>query len=76
MVCEATGIELSMEELKDVRVNPLKPTLDRIDSKKGYTMDNTQLVCWWYNVMKQDWSNETVIFLLNEYIKNKKEKDI
>jgi hypothetical protein len=38
--------------------NPLNISVDRIDSKKGYTKDNIQLVCAIVNRMKMDMSNE------------------
>jgi hypothetical protein len=39
---------------EDERVNPNKLSIDRIDSKRGYTQDNIQLVCCWVNLMKLD----------------------
>lgn len=36
-------------------------SLDRIDSSKDYTTDNTQLVCWIVNRMKSDFSMELFI---------------
>jgi hypothetical protein len=71
MKCEITGIELSLTDLKDIRINPYKPTLDKVNNNEGYTKENTKVVCWWWNVMKQDWSEETVKNLINEYLKNK-----
>ena len=31
--------------------------------KKGYIKDNCQIVCWWYNVSKQDFKEERIIDL-------------
>ena len=67
MKCSATGFDLTIVTSIDGRVNPLKPTLDRLDSTKGYTLENTRVTCWWWNVMKQDWSEETVINLIKKY---------
>ena len=36
---------------------PLAPSLDRIDSKKGYTKDNVRLVVLWYNIAKREWDD-------------------
>ena len=41
--------------LYDGRI-PTNVSLDRIDTKKGYTMDNVQLVCMACNQMKNDLS--------------------
>lgn len=40
-------------------------SLDRIDSKKDYTKDNTQIVCLWANYAKQEMSDDQ----LKEFIK-------
>jgi len=48
--CEATGIKF--DTTMEPYVNPFYPTIDRIDSKKGYTKDNCQIVCNMFNVAK------------------------
>lgn len=62
--CEVTNLNLSLDRELIHKANALAPSLDRIDSSKGYTLDNVQIVCWWYNAMKQDWSEEIVKKLL------------
>ena len=62
--CEVTNLDLSLEKELIYKANALAPSLDRIDSSKGYTLDNVQVVCWWYNAMKQDWSEEVIKNLL------------
>lgn len=37
-------------------------SLDRVDSSKGYTLDNIQVMCAYHNLMKND-------FAMNEFIK-------
>lgn len=64
--CEATGFDLTFET-SDYRVHPLRPTLDRIDNLKGYTLENTRVVCWWWNIAKADWTDEILINLINKY---------
>jgi hypothetical protein len=66
LVCEATGLPLKIERSLDSKIEMLLPTLDRIDSSKGYTKDNVIVTCWWWNVMKQDWSNSQVLNILKQ----------
>lgn len=40
-------------------------SIDRIDSSKGYTLENIQLVCQCINLMKNKRSNEEVLAFLN-----------
>ena len=73
--CEVTNLNLSLEKELIYKANALAPSLDRIDSSKGYTLDNVQVVCWWYNAMKQDWSEEVIKNLLtNCKINNEQNK--
>ena len=39
---------------EDERCNPNKLSIDRIDSLRGYTEDNVQLIRWRANSMKMD----------------------
>src|SRR5690606_29496555 len=45
-------------------------SIDRIDSTKGYTNDNTQLVCSQVNMMKGDMTTEDLIYFCKEIINN------
>ncbi len=60
-VCEATGLPFSFEIGQAKQHNPWSPSIDRIDSSKGYTLDNCQLVVWAYNVAKHAWPAEVVL---------------
>lgn len=52
--CAVTGIEfdLSVKLRGSGRITPWSPSLDRIDSTKGYTPENCRLVVWMYNAAK------------------------
>ncbi len=51
--CEVTGIGYDYTKPKPhYNANPFAPSLDRIDSRKGYTYKNTQVVIWAFNVAK------------------------
>lgn len=55
--CEQTNVPFSY----DFKVkHPFRPTIDRINSKLGYTAKNCQMVCCIFNLAKSNWGNETV----------------
>lgn len=58
-ICEATGIKLAING--DPTIDPNYPSIDRIDSTKGYTKDNCKIVSRIYNVAKGDQSEEILI---------------
>ncbi len=64
-VCQATGLAFVMEGGK---VNgghrSFTPSLDRTDPNKGYTQDNTKVVCWIYNAAKGVGTHEDVMKLV------------
>lgn len=63
--CSKTGIKLTYSgNGKNYTTRlPTCASIDKIDPTKGYTIDNCQLVCWWYNVSKQTFTEEEVYSL-------------
>jgi hypothetical protein len=63
--CVKTGHEFVIKEkgrnYKDR--SPFAPSIDKIDPSKGYTKDNIQVVCWWYNSAKGRYTDEEVLEL-------------
>lgn len=55
--CMLTGIPFSSEQSSGRR-RPWLPSLDRIDSSKGYTDGNMRLVCSAVNIALNDWGDE------------------
>jgi len=51
-------------------------SVDRIDSSKGYTKDNVQLVCKFINLGKQESTNEEVIQFLSEAFEARRKNTI
>ena len=41
--------------------SPYTPSIDRIDSSKGYTKENCQIVCKMYNFAKNMWTDDDVL---------------
>ena len=61
-VCEVTCIGFDFtKESASVRFNPFGPSIDRIDSAKGYTQDNCRMVVWIYNMAKAEWNDDVVL---------------
>jgi hypothetical protein len=65
--CKLTGISFSLEKENDCRVDPWAISIDRIDSKLGYTKDNVRLVCTVVNFALNEWG-EKVLRTMSEAI--------
>lgn len=59
--CPVTGLPFDLTRQEGVRFNPFAPSVDRIDSGRGYTMDNCRLVVWIYNMAKSEWNDDVVL---------------
>lgn len=64
--CAVTGIFFDYGPDGDGAMrNPFAPSVDKIEPYKGYTDENTRLVCVWYNLAKQDWSDDRVRMIIS-----------
>lgn len=70
-ICEVTGLRFILVQGK---TSPWAPSLDRIDSKKDYTHENTRVVVWIYNAAKNEFSDEDVLILARAVVNNSVEK--
>ena len=61
--CAATNLPFDMVFCEE-KINPLTPSLDRINPMLGYTVNNTRMVCWIFNRAKGDGSDEDVHMLM------------
>ena len=52
-ICPMTGITFEYS-----RKSPFLPTIYRIDSNKGYEIENCRVVCFAYNTLKNEWTDE------------------
>jgi len=59
--CPVLGIKLEWKSKKGG--NPNKPSIDRIDPNKGYTLDNIVVVSWRANDIKSDATPEELMKL-------------
>lgn len=57
--CAITGLDLVFREPWPGRSpHPQAPSIDRINSRRGYTPDNVRLVCFWANTSKNSMSDK------------------
>ena len=56
--CALTGMKMT---LSAPGWSPTRPSVDRIDNKRGYHKDNIRLVWTWVNVARGAWSDEQLI---------------
>lgn len=72
-VCPVLGTSFDFNSPSQSRFSP---SLDRIDSSKGYTKDNIQIISWLANSMKSDATPEQLLNFANwiiEFFKDKNE---
>jgi hypothetical protein len=53
--CELTGIEFDWTRFSKKTIRPMAASCDRIDSSKGYTLDNCRLVLFAVNCALGSW---------------------
>lgn len=63
--CQVTGQEMTLEAKSYNQRSLFKVSLDRIDSTKGYTEYNVQLICWAVNQMKNNLTEEEFKFWID-----------
>ena len=70
--CAITGVELEFTRggtyFRNMWCNPNSCVIDRIDSSKGYTKDNIQLLTHKANMWKSDFSNEELKQLCEQFL--------
>lgn len=69
MRCAATGLRLVWEG-PSRRRSPVAPSLDRIDSARGYEPGNVRVVCYAYNTMKGSWTDEECLVIAKALVAN------
>lgn len=65
--CPITGIKFDLTDAHERATgrsrNPYSPSLDRIDSRLGYTDENSRIVSTQYNIMKGELSDSEMFYL-------------
>lgn len=57
-ICEISGVTMVPRSGRKGRPGPLTPSIDRIDSNRGYTKDNCRIICFSLNTAFQDWGSD------------------
>lgn len=74
--CSMTGLPFSIKQYSKNgnldKLSPYAPSVDRINSDKGYTMDNVQLVLNNYNKFKSDSRTEDSIIIARALVSRTK----
>lgn len=70
MTCSATGLKLEWTGPTRPE-NPMAPSLDRIDSTKGYLRSNVRVVCWIFNQMKSKYTDEEFARIARAFVKHR-----
>ncbi|PSH68552.1 hypothetical protein CU102_12370 [Phyllobacterium brassicacearum] len=66
--CAVTGIEFAVSGSDDYASSPYRPSIDRIDSTKGYTRDNCRVVILALNLALNEWGLETFMTIARKAI--------
>ena len=75
MRCAVSGIPFTFHIEADRTRAPFSPSIDRIDSLRGYTQDNCQIVCLIYNVAKGEGDHSDVLTLSKALLTPRKRID-
>lgn len=76
LTCSVTGLSLTLDRPSGTIKNPYAPSLDRIDHTKGYTKDNVRIVCWQYNLMKGELTDEETREFCRKVLENGERLDL
>lgn len=66
-VCQKTGLAFVT---KKGRKSPFQPSVDRINSSKGYTQKNCQVVCLIFNLAKNKFSEKDVYKFAKAFVEH------
>lgn len=59
--CCVSGVAFDLSAHPEHRTHPFSPSIDRIDSSKGYVIGNIRVVCWWVNRACGEWGLEAIL---------------
>jgi hypothetical protein len=70
--CELSGIPFDFSEIgKKSNAKPYSPSIDKINSHRGYTPDNCRVICWALNSAFGHWGEEEFVKIFTSYLNYK-----
>lgn len=66
--CEISGLPFDLAAHATASRRPFAPSIDRINSSKGYARDNVRIVCVIANLALNEWGDETLLVLANAIV--------
>lgn len=72
--CAYSGISFDSKPKEKSKKNFVAMSIDRIDSSRGYTIDNIQLVCVAANLMKNELSEYQFLWIVRKIAKKTDKK--
>ena len=71
-LCAVSGVPLDMDtKIEGKRVSPWMPSVDRMDSNKGYVPGNIRIVCYIANLAMSQFGEGALELLLHYYAQSK-----
>ncbi len=68
--CMISGVLFSPARVSGSTRRPYMPSLDRVDSSKGYSFDNVRLVCVLVNIALNEWGIEPLLHIARGIIEH------
>ena len=65
-ICQVTGMPLDFYGV----AAPFSPSVDRIDSQRGYEPDNIRIVVLMFNLARRNWQDADVLTMANAFVSN------
>lgn len=70
--CMITGIPFEFARVSGSMRRPFAPSIDRIDSAKGYSADNVRLVCVLVNLAMNEWGLEPLMRVARNLVEHER----
>lgn len=66
--CAVTNAPFSLKRIGRMNRAPFAPSIDRIDSSKGYIPGNVRVVCLFANLAMNEWGEQVLTYLMTQML--------